>query len=102
MATGILGKASLSENTNTVVYIVPTGKTAVCTINVCNTTSARIRFQLALASTKNPQSSEWIEYDITTIGQAFVRSGIVIGEGTRIIAWANTIGLNVMAWGYEE
>lgn len=103
MPTGRIAAAALAAITNTTLYTVPSAKTAVVTINVCNTGNVPTTVRLAIGATGSPAAGEWIEYN-TSVPQAGVleRAGIVLGADQRVIAYASTTGVNINIWGYEE
>ena len=104
MATGRLGSASLSATTYTTLYQVPLGKTTVCTVSLCNTTSAAVTVRIALAAASGtPAGGEFIEYDVSLPANGVLeRGGIVLDAEKYITVYASASGINANAWGYEE
>ena len=104
MASGRLGVADLSATTNTVIYTVPTGKTASFTVNVCNraTTAATVRLALA-ANTSSVNASEYIEFDTGVSGNGVLeRTGLMLDAGKGLVAYSNANSISVVAYGVEE
>lgn len=103
MATGRLGAADLAATTNTTLYTVPASKVGSCSVNLCNRTATAVTVRLALASTGTPGNAEWIEYDAEIPAHGVLeRTGIVLGAGQRVVAYASAAGVSALAWGYEE
>lgn len=104
MASGILGKASLSAATNTTLYTVPAATTTTLNISVCNLgTSGTARIQLAASATGTPAATEYFEYNtILNANQVLERTGIVVATGTNIVAFSDTPNITVMVWGVEN
>lgn len=103
MATGILGQAAPSAATNTTVYTVPAATTAVTTVSISNTTGYPTTFNLAVAGTGTPTSSEYLEYQ-TVLPEfgVFERSGIVANAGEQFVVYVVNAGASVSVYGYEE
>lgn len=103
MTTGRLGAAAVSATTNTTLYQVPSGKTAVCTINLCNTSSVAVTVRVGLCATSTPASGEYIEYEtVLPSGGVLERGGVVLDALKYIVVYASAAGVNATAWGYEE
>lgn len=102
----ILGKATLLNSVLTTLYTVPAGKMANVTINICNTGRKNVLLRLALSASGTPMLDEYIEYDRTIDTSAnwepIERTGIKIGAGTKVVAYGNNDGINVMVWGEER
>ena len=104
MASGILGQASLSLDTDTTVYTVPASTLAVININIVNRSSANpASVRVALASTSLPTNSEYIEYDalIPPLG-VLERTGVAIQAAKRIIIRSSTNDCSVSVYGLEQ
>ena len=104
MASGILGQAALSIQTNTTVYTVPSSTLAVVNINVVNRSSSfPSSVRVALASSATPQNSEFIEYDalIPPLG-VLERTGIAINASERVVVYASTPDCSVNVYGLEQ
>ena len=103
MATGRLGSAAIAATTNTTLYQVPVGKTAVCNINLCNTSASAITVRIALADAATPIDGEYIEYDVSLPANGVLeRGGIVLDAEKYITVYASASGIHANAWGYEE
>lgn len=103
MASGVLGSANLAATTNTTVYTVPAAKTTTCTVSICNRTSGNVKVRLALAVAGAPAVNEYVEYDCTIAANGVLeRSGIVIDATKNIVAYSDTAGVSVVAYGFEE
>ena len=103
MPSGILGAASLAASTHTTLSTVPAGRTATLVINACNRNATAVKLRLALAAGATPSASEWIEYDTELAPYGVLeRSAIVLEAGKRVVAYASTANVTVMAYGLEE
>lgn len=103
MASGILGQAALAAITNTTVYTVPSAKTATFNVTIANRDSGAASFQLALAATGTPATSEYIEYNTVIPGfGVFEKTGVVAQAAKNVVAFGSTANLTVNVYGYEE
>lgn len=102
MATGRLGASAPSATTNTTVYTCPADTFAVITVSVCNRGSTDTTVRLALASADSPTTAEYLEYDVTLVGNGTLeRTGIALDAGKRIVAYAGNSNLSVVVYGIE-
>lgn len=103
MASGILGKASLAANTDTVLYTAPAGTVTTTTVNFCNTTSTAINVRLAATSGAAATLPDYLEYDVSVPANGVLeRTGIVLSPAEVLIARASALGVAVQARGFEE
>lgn len=103
MPTGRLGAAAVAATTNTTIYTVPAGKTAVATVSLCNTSATAITVRLALSVSSTPVDGEYIEYDVSIpAGGVLERGGIVLAATQNIVVRSSATGINATVWGYEE
>lgn len=103
MASGILGQAALSATTNTTVYTVPASTLAVVNVNVVNRAGTASTVRIALSSSANPDTSEWIEYDSTIPANGVIeRTGIAINAAERVVVYASTANCSVSVYGLEQ
>lgn len=103
MASGILGQAAPAAATNTTIYTVPAATTAVATVSIANTSGYPTVFNLAIAGTATPASSEYLEFQTPLPAYGvFERSGIVASTGERFVVNAANAGTSVSIYGYEE
>lgn len=102
MATGILGANDLAATANTTVYTVPADTFAVVTVNVTNRNSQSRNIRIATADDDTPTDAEWIEFDTEILGNGVIeRSGIVLNEGKKIVAYTNSTEVNIVVYGIE-
>jgi len=102
MATGILGSEDLAAATNTTVYTVPADTFSVVTVSVCNRSASTRDVRVALAAADTPVNAEFIEYDTELVGNGTLeRSGLVIDETKKVVAYANSTDVSVMVYGIE-
>jgi len=102
MATGRLGVADLTVAENTVVYTVPANTFAVISVNLCNRNNSAVGLRLAVSSTTEPSSAEFIEFDVEVGGKGVLeRTGIIMGAGQRIVAYSSAANVSVVVFGIE-
>jgi hypothetical protein len=102
MATGRLGVSAIPATTNTTVYTVPTGYYTVLNVSITNRNTTPIKVRVAMASTSTPSAQEWIEYDVTVIGNGvFERTGLVVNAGLNIVIYSDTANVGCTVYGIE-
>lgn len=102
MATGILGSENLSTATYTTVYTVPTDKYCVLSVNMVNRGNQAVTVRLAIASSATPSNEEFIEYETELLGKGVLeRTGIVLDEGKRVVAWTSGANVSAVVMGIE-
>lgn len=102
MATGRLGTADLAADTPQTVYTVPPNVFSVISVNICNRNNTFVGIRLAIASTSNPDPSEWIEFDVELGGKGVLeRTGIMMGAGQRVVAYSSSANVSVVVFGIE-
>ena len=104
MASGILGKASLSATTITDIYTVPASTVATCNILVCNRNASAVVVRLALSATSVTQANdEFIEYGVTIPAYGVLeRTGIMLQATKIVTAYSDTANVTVIVDGFEE
>lgn len=103
MASGKLGAAALSANTDTTVYTVPSSTVATVNVNMCNRGTVATTVRLAVAATGSPGNSEFIEYEaILPPNGVLERTGIVCSAAERVVARAASADVSVRVHGFEE
>lgn len=102
MATGILGQASPTANTNTVVYTVPSSVVGTFNINVVNAGTTGATVTIAISATSTPATSEYIEFNtFLGIGQVLERTGFVAQTGKNVVVNCSVNNCAVSVYGYE-
>lgn len=102
MANGQLGAYDLAATTNTTLYN-PSGKTGGVTVSLCNRNATSVTVRLAIASTATPSAAEWVEYGATIFANNVLeRTGLVVGSGQYLVAWASGTGVSAIVMGYED
>ena len=103
MASGKLGSATPSANTNTIVYTVPASTVASINVAVVNRGLSDALVRVAVAANGTPTSADYIEYDVTIPANGVLeRTAIVAGAGEHVVVYASTADCSVRVHGYEE
>lgn len=103
MASGILGQAALSADTDTSVYTVPASTLATVNINVCNRGETAALIRIALAASGAPGSSEYIEYNATLEpGGVLERTGFMLHATKRVVVRSSNGDTSVTVHGPER
>ncbi len=94
-------KYNLGAATYTAITTGPSsGRYQTVAVNFTNTTASPIRIRLNISSAAtSPANADFIEYDVPLAGGSELeRTGIVIGNGQQIGAYAASSGVNVVAF----
>lgn len=103
MATKKLGSVAPSATTNTTLYTVPAGMSAVAVLSVCNTNTTTAKVRVAISTTTTPTTGEYIEYDILIPPNGVLeRSSIAMGENEKLVVYSNTANVAFRLYGIEE
>lgn len=100
----ILGSVKPSANTNTQIYVVPTGKEAVvATLTCCNQDSATDDpIRVAVCAGGTPSSSEWIYYDyLLPKNETLIISAIPMKESNTVFVFSKNGTSSFNAFGVE-
>ena len=86
---GILAKGTqTTANVEQILYAVPAGKEALCSINICNkssTASAKVNVGLMLSSESSTQPGGYIEFGATIVPNGILeRTGIFLSSEEKI------------------
>lgn len=106
MAHKVLGQAAPAATTNTDLYTVPAGKSAVCSsLVVCNlsnsaTSGYRVAVRPGGAAITN---AHYLIYGagLTVNSSDFLTIGITLAEGDVVTIWAETTELSFSLFGNE-
>lgn len=100
---GTLGKADLQPNVNTVLYTSPTNGVATLTLNICNRGGNETFVYVAISDTDTPQGSDYIEFNVVIPPFGVIeRTGIVLGEGNKLVVLSETNEVSAVAYGFED
>ena len=100
----ILGQSAPSATTNTTVYTVGSGKSAVVsTIAVCNRSSTSASYRIAVSATGTPGNAEYIAYDAVVAGNdtAFITVGVTIEATKNIVVYTSAATVSFSIFGSE-
>lgn len=105
MASGTLGAAALTANTDSTIYTVPVGKVATVNVAICNRSSdpnSVVTVNVGVTKTTLTDES-WLEYGVELPPNGILeRSAIVIGEGEKIMVRTNGDSVTARVHGFEE
>jgi hypothetical protein len=101
-----LGAVDVAATTDTVLYTVPTGKTAVISsLMICNRGGSKIAFRIAhvdgpIGSLAN---EDYVYYELQlNAHDSFVATiGMTMSAGDTIVVRSDSINVNFIAWGSE-
>lgn len=103
MASGKLGSATPSANTNTIVYTVPALKSAALNVAIVNRGSSDAVVNVAISTSGTPTSADYIEYGVTIPANGILeRTAIVAGAGEHVVVHSSTADCSVRVHGCEE
>lgn len=103
MASGKLGSATPSANTNTIVYTVPASTVASINVAIVNRGSSDAVVNLAISESGTPNSADYVEYGVTVPANGILeRTAIVAGAGEKVVVYPSTANCSVRVHGYEE
>ena len=104
----VLAQNTLTANTNTDIYSVPAGKSAVIsTISICNLTASAQTYRLAVTSSATAASAvtnaEHIAYDVSIAANDTVALtlGVTAEAGKKIVARSNSASVAFNLFGSE-
>lgn len=104
----LLATADLAANVNTAVYVVPLGRRAVLSLNLCNRSAGIVGVRVALTTGAAPTDADWIEYDTPlpaaggANGSVLERTGLALGAGQKLYVRAAAAGVSASVFGIEE
>lgn len=105
MATGVQSLTALSATTWTNVASGPaSGKAQIISISLCNRGAAgTVRLAVTTTGTSVPANTDYIEYNAyVSANGVFERTGIVLGTGQILLAYASTANFSVLVYGIED
>ena len=100
----IIGQSAPSATTNTTVYTVDAGKSAVIsTISICNRSASAATYRIAASATGTPSNAEYITYDATVAANdtVFLTIGITLEATKNIVVYASSANLSFGIFGSE-
>lgn len=100
----VLGQSAPSATTNTTVYTVGAGKSAVVsTIAICNRGATSATYRLAVSASGTPSNAEYITYDapIAANDTIFLTIGSTLEATKNIVVYASSANLSVSVFGSE-
>lgn len=103
MASGKLGSAALTANTDTTVYTVPASTVATVNIAVVNRGTSAATVNVAIASSGTPANADYVEYGVSVPASGILeRTAIVAGAGEKVVVRSSTSDCSVRVHGFEE
>lgn len=102
MASGRLGAADLTADTDTLLYTVPAGKIATVNIRVTNRNAISAAITLAIGPGQTPAAADYIEYQAPLDGHLPLEdTGLILSAGEKVWARASLASVSVRVHGYE-
>lgn len=102
MASGRLGIADLSANSNATLYTCPADTFTVASVSICNRTASPITIRLSVSSNDTPANGEYIEYDSEIPANGVLeRAGLVLSAGLKIVVRSSSATVSAVAFGIE-
>ena len=106
MARFILGQAAPAASTNTNVYTVPSGKSAVVTIQVCNrSTSAVLNYDIIILKSGDTLGNKNYlakSFELPAKAGETVAASVTLGAGDKVDTNIDTANGTVMVFGDES
>lgn len=102
----VLAQAAPAATTETLLYTVPTGKSAlVSTLSVCNQAATPATFRVAVrpAADTSTAAKHWIVYGATVDGSdsVFLSLGLSLAAGDQVRVYVSSATMSVSAFGSE-
>lgn len=106
MAFKIIGQSAPAATTDTTVYTVPAGKSAVLsTVSVCNRGAVAVTYRLALVpSGATLANQHYVAYEavLPAYSTDYHRAGFTLAAGDFVVARCSTTDLSVVICGDES
>lgn len=97
-----LASVMLAADANTSAYIAPAGKTASVAFSLMNTTDGTVLVSASISEDGEPAESEVIMADYLLPPYSLVdMTGVVLGDGQRLVARSSHAGVACNVYGYE-
>lgn len=99
MASGLLGKADLAANTDTLLF---TAAASPQTFNVrfANRTNADVKIRVAIGTGGAPAAADYVDYDIKLLASGILEdTGLVASSGEKVWVRSDTANVSVRAHG---
>jgi hypothetical protein len=103
MASGRLGKATLTADTQTLLYTVPALTVATVNIRVANGNATPIKIRVAITEGDVPSVDDYITYDksIEAFG-ILEETGMVCSAAEQVYVYSDTTNVSARVHGFEE
>lgn len=104
MPTGKLGAVNIpTPSVDTLLYAVPSAKTAVFSLCLVNRGLANVAIRIALTTGASVTDADYIAYDaIIYPKESYERNGIVLTYGQCVYIRTDIATVNAVVWGYED
>ena len=87
----------------TQIYQGPSNKQTTATIRITNRTSSTVKVRLSITDTASPDDSYWLLYDQPIFpNDTYTEGVVVLATSQYIFAQTDTLGVNVVAWGFQQ
>ena len=103
MASGKLGSANLSAETDTLLFTAAAGKITTANIRWANRNLSSVKIRLAIGSGASPATTDYLEYDLTLTGNGITEdTGLILSAGEKCWVRSDTANVSVRAHGLEQ
>ena len=103
MASGKLGSAALTADTDTSVYTVPSVTLATISIAIVNRGTDPSTINVAIATSGTPANADYIEFQTSIPPNGVLeRTGIVCTAAEQVVIRSSTANCTVRVHGFEE
>lgn len=102
---GRLGAAALAATTDTAVYVVPAGRKATATLNLCNrsATDATVRVAMIDGAIGTLANEDYLAFDIPLPGNGqYQLDRLTLTATHTLMVRASTANVSAVAFGVEE
>lgn len=102
--SGLLGKAALAADTDTLIYTVPADTVTTLSVLIVNRGTDAAKFRVAITDQVSPVDADYIEFDavLPPTGGVFERTGLVCSAGEKVYVRSSSADCSVRLNGFEQ
>lgn len=103
MASGRLGKATLTAVTQTLLYTVPALTVATVNVRVTNRNATPVKVRVAITEGGAPSVDDYVTYDKQIEASGILEeTGMLCSAGEQVYVYADTANVSARVHGFEE